>query len=75
MNRNILTIYVYNLQTISKMAVPTGDSTANEVARCLNSITMLNIRNIISEDVLNELMNDCFVTRPIGDDSDSRGDD
>ena len=31
--RNIQMICVYNSQTISKMAVPMGDSTANEVAR------------------------------------------
>ena len=57
------------------MAAPTGDATADEVARCLNSLTLLNMRNIASEDVLNELMNDYFVTRPIGDDSDSSGSD
>ena len=57
------------------MAAPTGDATSDEVARCLNSLTLLNMRNIASEDVLNELMNDYFVTRPIGDDSDSSGSD
>ena len=57
------------------MAAPTGDATADEVARYLNSLTLLNMRNIASEDVLNELMNDSFVTRPIGDDSDSSGSD
>ena len=57
------------------MAAPTGDTRADEVARCLNSLTLLNMRNIASEDVLNELMNDYFVTRPIGDDSDSSGSD
>ena len=49
----------------------TGDSTCDEVARCLNALTLLNIRNIASEDVLNELMNDYFVTCLIGDDSDT----
>ena len=29
---------------------------------CLNALTLLNMRNIASEDVLNELMNDYFVT-------------
>ena len=33
------------------------------------------MRYLASEDILNELMNDYFVTRPIGDDSDSSGDD
>ena len=54
---------MFTSQTISKMAAPTGDATSDEVARCLNSLTLLNMRNIASEDVLNELMNDYFVTR------------
>ena len=62
---------MFTSRTISKMAAPTGDATSDEVARCLNSLTLLNMRNIASEDVLNELMNDYFVTHPIGDDSDS----
>ena len=57
------------------MAAARGDSTANKVAHCLNTMTLLNMRNLASEDVLNELMNDYFVTRLIGDDSDSSGDD
>ena len=57
------------------MAASTGDATANEVARCLNALTLLNMRNIASKDVLNELMNDYFVTCVIGDDSDSSGGD
>ena len=70
MNRNIRTICAYNSQTIS-----TFDATADEVARCLNSLTLLNMRNIASEDVLNKLMNDYFVTCLIGDDSDSSWED
>ena len=57
------------------MAAHTGVSTADEVARCLNALTLLNIRNIASEDILNELMNDYFVTCLIGDDSDSSWED
>ena len=46
-------------------------SKPDDVARCLNSLTLLNMRNIASDDVLSELVNDYFVTRPItNDDSD-----
>ena len=37
--------------------------------------SLLNMRNIASEDVLNELIKDYFVTHLISDDSDSSGDD
>ena len=33
--------------------------------------SLLNMRNIVSKDVLNELMKDYFVTHLISDDSDS----
>ena len=48
------------------------ESNSDDVARCLNSLT-LNMRNIASKDVLCELVNDYFITRPIAsgeDDSD-----
>ena len=45
-------------------------SKPDDVARCLNSLTLLNMRNIASDDVLSELVNDYFVTRPITNDDD-----
>jgi len=45
-------------------------SKPDDVARCLNSLTLLNMRNIASGDVLSELVNDYFVTRPITNDDD-----
>ena len=56
-----------NLHHIIQIFVPTGDSTADEVARCLNALTLRNMRNIASEGVLNELMNDYFFTWSIDD--------
>ena len=46
----------------SKMA---DESNPDDVARCLNSLMLLNMHNIASKDVLSELVNDYFVTRPI----------
>ena len=45
-------------------------SKPDDVARCLNSLTLLNMRNIASDDVLSELVNDYFVTPPITNDDD-----
>ena len=54
---------MYNSRIISEMAAPMGESKAKKLlVCCLNALTLLNIRNIASEDVLNELMNDYFVT-------------
>ena len=54
---------MYNSRIISGVAAPTGESKAKKLlVCCLNALTLLNIRNIASENVLNELMNDYFVT-------------
>ena len=62
----------------SKMAASFADSNAADVAGCLNALTSLDMRNIASEDVLTDLVNDYFVTRPISnsnDDTESSDDD
>ena len=58
--------FVDDLQKF-KMA---DESNTDYVAFCLNSLTLLNMHNIASKDVLCELVNDYFVTCPIvnGDD-------
>lgn len=45
------------------MAAPMDSSTENEVprSRCLNALTLPNMRNIAGEDILSELVNDYFV--------------
>lgn len=51
-----------------------GPKTAksNDLARCFNALALVNMQYIASGDILNELVNDYFVTHPIGnDDSDS----
>ena len=52
----------------SKMATPMDRPKSNDVARCLNALALMNMQHIASSDILNELVSDYFVTRPIGND-------
>ena len=50
------------------MATPMDRPKSNDVARCLNALALMNMQHIASSDILNELVSDYFVTRPIGND-------
>ena len=44
----------------------------NDIARCLNALALMNMQDIASADTISDLLNDYFITRPIGnDESDS----
>ena len=44
----------------------------NDIARCLNALALMNMQDIASADTISDLVNDYFITRPIGnDESDS----
>ena len=44
----------------------------NDIARCLNALALMNMQNIASANIISDLVNDYFITRPIGkEDSDS----
>ena len=44
----------------------------NDIARCLNALALMNMQDIASADNISDLVNDYFITRPIGnDESDS----
>ena len=43
-------------------------SKPNDIARCLNALALLNMQDIASADIISDLVNDYFITRPIGND-------
>ena len=44
----------------------------NDIARCLNALALMNMQDIASADIISDLVNDYFITQPIGnDESDS----
>ena len=54
------------------MAASIAGSNSDGVARCVNSLTLMNMQNIASGDFLCEFVSDYFETRPIGNsDNDS----
>ena len=40
----------------------------NNIARCLNALALMNMQDIASADTISDLVNDYFITRPIGND-------
>ena len=40
----------------------------NDITRCLNALALMNIQDIASADIINELVNDYFITRSVGND-------
>ena len=52
------------------MTAPTDGPKPNNIAHCLNALALMNMQNIASADIISDLVNDYFITRPIGNDSD-----
>ena len=40
----------------------------NDIARCLNALSLMNMQDIASANIISDLMNDYFIIRPIGND-------
>ena len=54
------------------MAAPMDGPKPNDIARCLNALALMNMQDIASADIISDLVNDYFITQPIGnDESDS----
>ena len=50
------------------MAVLMNGPKPNNIARCLNALALMNMRDIASADIISDLVNDYFIIRPIGND-------
>ena len=50
------------------MAVLMNGPKPNDIARCLNALALMNMRDIASADIISDLVNDYFIIRPIGND-------
>ena len=40
----------------------------NDIVRCVNTLALMNMQDIASADISSNLINDYFITRPIGND-------
>ena len=40
----------------------------NDIARSLNALALMNMQDIANADIISDLVNDYFITRPIGKD-------
>ena len=38
----------------------------NDIARCLNTLALMNMQDIVRADIISDLVNDFFITQPIG---------
>ena len=45
----------------------------NDIARCLNAVALTTMQYIASADTISDLVNDYFITRPVGNDESDSG--
>ena len=50
------------------MAAPMDGPKPNHIGRCLNALALMNMQDIASTDINSDIVNDYFITRPIGSD-------
>ena len=63
---------VFTIFKNSKMAAPMDGPKPNDISHCQNALVLMNMHHIASADINNDLVNNYFVIRPIGnDESDS----
>ena len=69
--KDILRGEYYFLFTIfenAKMAAPMDGPKPNDIARCMKALALMTIQYVASADIISDLVNYYFITRPIDND-------